>query len=359
MSAILPARAIGLPARATELTADVFWRVENGAVDVFLAPSSEIQDRLHPLASLEPGSLIGGIRPTTTGRAQVSMASLGASLDELDRDATARLPYAAEALTPWLTGLLAAGQSALPPRTFTPGIAGQSVALTEGQALRPIDKLAVVTVLSGTVMLHGDINVQLTPGHAVLVREDDWVTALTGAVVKSQDLAAALTTPGGWDLLAVMAARALNDAEERVTLARVSEATRVRKRQSLDDRGADLPDRLLEALLGNRDDIDDLAEQSDGEVDATFAAAQIVARAAGWSLSVPPATRQPRVSIHCKQLHMPPGSAYGPYASSQTGGTRSPIPWSANSRKTGDQWPSFLIAAGSKCATRPTAASYD
>jgi NHLM bacteriocin system ABC transporter ATP-binding protein len=285
MSAILPTRAIAL-------TADVFWRVENGAVDVFLAPSSEIQDRLHPLASLEPGSLVGGIRPTSTGRAQVSMASLGASLDELDRDATARLPYAPEALTPWLTGLLAAGQSALPPRTFTPVSAGQAVALTEGQALRPIDKLAVVTVLSGIVMLHGNVNVQLRPGEAALLREDDWVTALAGAEVESQDLATALSMPGGWDLLAVMAARALDAAEERVILASMSEATRLRKRQSLDDRGADLPDRVLAALLGNRDDIDDLAEQSHGDADATFAAAQIVARATGVEL-VRPARNTP------------------------------------------------------------------
>ncbi|WP_105035473.1 NHLP bacteriocin export ABC transporter permease/ATPase subunit [Cryobacterium aureum] len=276
-----------LPAQAMSLASGQFWQVEGDAVNVFLAPPVGTRDRLHPLVSLVPGALVGGLPQTQAGRAQVALPALGASMQPIGLHEMALLPDAAGAVIPWLNGLLATGHDDAPPRDFVPLSAGGVVTLAEGAALRPLDDLAVIVVRSGLVTLRGNGTSPLVPGEAVLVRRDDWVVAVTGADVEARALQAVLRTPGGWEQLATMAARAFVDAEQRVLVARGKEESRLQRRHGVDDRGAELPDRVLASLLNDRGDLDDTtAFQPDGD-DAVYAAAALVARAVGVDLERP------------------------------------------------------------------------
>ncbi|MBC7596563.1 MAG: NHLP bacteriocin export ABC transporter permease/ATPase subunit [Kineosporiaceae bacterium] len=280
-----------LPTRSVVLTPGLFWRVEDGDVDVFLGPRELVQDRLLPLASLQPGSLVGGLPLTASGRTQIGMASLGASLRPISVSTAAGLPDAAAALAPWLGGLLSTGHTKPPPRVFVPIRSGQIVTLGAETTLRSTDKLTILTVLSGRVSRHGDARSTIDAGSATLIGVDDWVTTVDGAVLESQDLAVMLSESAGWTLLLSLVTRALNEAEGRVFAARAIEESRQEKRQHLDDRGAELPDRLLAALLSNDKDTD-FAEKRRGETDATFAAAVLVARVSGIELVMPAVTTQ-------------------------------------------------------------------
>ena len=101
-----------------------YWEVVGGAFDVFLTEPSG--GRLHPLVSLEPGTLVGGLSPAPGGRIQLGRPAQGASVRECG---LAEVAARGDALVPWLTGLLAAGHPEAAPRGFVSIRAGETVAL--------------------------------------------------------------------------------------------------------------------------------------------------------------------------------------------------------------------------------------
>ncbi len=275
----------GVATRRVLLTSPVFWEVTGAPTAVFLAPPTQLSERLRPLGSLAPGELIGGLPPTTSGHEQVAITSSDTILRELTERELLALPDAATALAPWLTALLAVGHQPPAPRAFVSGRSGSSVGVLAGQNLRPVDELSLVEVRSGRLLAPGGW-VVAEHGY-VLLRAEDWVTASVDSDVVVLALADALRTSGGVERVRAAAADAVTRAHDRLVALDVAEAARRRRRSELDARVASLPDQLLEALLDDQASL--LHPAADDDL---VTVTRLVADAAGVELRTP-AVRPP------------------------------------------------------------------
>src|SRR6478609_6415 len=247
----------------------VLTLVEDGEVDLFAVPLQDGQPRgrWNFLGRISRGALLPGVpggprhsmiaRPVVGARLARIPARLLTALDDTGPDrptggrssGTVGRAEVICGLESVIVTLANAMRGPLPPREFIPLTRGEPVAAAEGKAIRSVDGVQWVDVVSGTFEMPDGITGRLMVGNRFCLTERDWLVALEPAAVSARATIDLFRSGELWSQVIVHTTRMLYSIDRRVDHRDAAERATVAARRESDSGTMTTTARRFENLL--------------------------------------------------------------------------------------------------------------